>query len=588
QARAGKAGPVAVKCIDLEAMTPQERRMAEQEAQLLRRIRHPHIVRFLDLVLSGDRMHLVMELMEGDLQQAIQTRREPPLRRFAEAVLWKWLAQLSGALAFLHQAQIIHRDVKPANVFLSKESVVLGDFGIAKVASFASTQIGTPGYLAPEVWLGRRYGPKSDIFSLGCSCFEALRALELGDGGERKWNELTHASALRPAFEGPTAEARCRGPARGLRGLKPGAEPPGAPGSDRRIRIVFQRRVEVRAMLQKQPQRRPGASEVLSLARFLAEFCTQSYPEVASDALEETMGRKARRRACWVLGASLAVWQASPWGHPCTVICEKAAVGAGPISPKPRVRRSKEREVLDGGEVVPPKKGHKHETATLIYLHGCSCSASQYLEDGWELPWVGKDRCPNLRTVLPDAKVTRQPWGEEEPSWHAYVKQSSNKVGDYHTLRETRDRLAHIVYSEVDRLHGQGHRVFLGGASQGCTVALDTYLLQARKLLLGGFVGSVGFMPNDHQGFHGATRALEKLIADPEQRQRPIWLQCATDDSEMVPWRSAVKPSLLRAENRLPGLYVKEVRGRGHILDEWEGEFVRDFLERHGKSLEHP
>ncbi|CAJ1452805.1 unnamed protein product, partial [Effrenium voratum] len=548
QARAGKAGPVAVKCIDLEAMTPQERRMAEQEAQLLRRIRHPHIVRFLDLVLSGDRMHLVMELMEGDLQQAIQTRREPPLRRFAEAVLWKWLAQLSGALAFLHQAQIIHRDVKPANVFLSKESVVLGDFGIAKVASFASTQIGTPGYLAPEVWLGRRYGPKSDIFSLGCSCFEA--------------------SALRPAFEGPTAEVsrpcpRLEG-SEAWRGAAGGA--------------------------------RIGASEVLSLARFLAEFCTQSYPAkfqvfragpVASDALEETMGRKARRRACWVLGASLAVWQASPWGHPCTVICEKAAVGAGPISPKPRVRRSKEREVLDGGEVVPPKKGHKHE-ATLIYLHGCSCSASQYLEDGWELPWVGKDRCPNLRTVLPDAKVTRQPWGEEEPSWHAYVKQSSNKVGDYHTLRETRDRLAHIVYSEVDRLHGQGHRVFLGGASQGCTVALDTYLLQARKLLLGGFVGSVGFMPNDHQGFHGATRALEKLIADPEQRQRPIWLQCATDDSEMVPWRSAVKPSLLRAENRLPGLYVKEVRGRGHILDEWEGEFVRDFLERHGKSLEHP
>lgn len=225
------------------------------------------------------------------------------------------------------------------------------------------------------------------------------------------------------------------------------------------------------------------------------------------------------------------------------------------------------------------RKGHKHE-CTLIYLHGCSCRASQYLEDGWHLPWTGKDRWGGLRTVLPDAKVTMEPWGESERAWHAYVKRSSNRVGDYSTLQSTRERLAHIVYAEVERLGGRGDRVFLGGASQGCTVALDTYFLQARKLLLGGFVGSVGFIPNDHQGYHGATRALEKLIVDKEQRHRPIWLQCATDDHELVPWRSTVKPSLCRVEGRLPGIHVKEVKGRGHILDEWEGDFVRDFLEK--------
>lgn len=75
-------------------------------------------------------------------------------------------------------------------------------------------------------------------------------------------------------------------------------------------------------------------------------------------------------------------------------------------------------------QVVPPKPGHKHEQlgdkplqtqidsvtdlrCTLIYLHGCSCNARQYLEDGWELPWTGKERWPGLRTVLPDAKVMR-------------------------------------------------------------------------------------------------------------------------------------------------------------------------------------
>ncbi|CAK9070775.1 unnamed protein product [Durusdinium trenchii] len=284
------------------------------------------------------------------------------------------------------------------------------------------------------------------------------------------------------------------------------------------------------------------------------------------------------RRAVLLGGLGLAALQAADF-TPLTVL-------SGPIKSKkaarpPRQtsststssRKRDELSVLEGGEVVPPKAGHKHE-CTLIYLHGCSCNAAQYLEDGWELPWTGQDRWPGLRTVLPDAKVMRQPWGDLEPSWHAYV-------GDFSTLNQTRDRLAHIVYSEVERLHGEGHRVFLGGASQGCTVALDTYLLQARKLLLGGFVGSVGFLPTDRQGFRGATRALEKLINSHSQRHRPLWLQCATDDDELVPWRTDVKPSLHAATGRLPGLHVKEVTGRGHILDEWEGEFVRKFLEAH-------
>lgn len=52
------------------------------------------------------------------------------------------------------------------------------------------------------------------------------------------------------------------------------------------------------------------------------------------------------------------------------------------------------------------------------------------------------------------------------------VHPSSNKVGDFSTLEQTRRRLAQLVYREVERLHGSGQRVFLGGASQGCTVAL--------------------------------------------------------------------------------------------------------------------
>eukprot|EP00913_Durusdinium_trenchii_P011490 g10788.t1 len=299
----------------------------------------------------------------------------------------------------------------------------------------------------------------------------------------------------------------------------------------------------VREMLEKTPQRRPGASEVLARAKISARSLT------LVSAARVILVSPMVRRAVLLGGLGLAALQAADF-TPLTVL-------SGPIKSKkaarpPRQtsststssRKRDELSVLEGGEVVPPKAGHKHE------LLGAG------------------DRWPGLRTVLPDAKVMRQPWGDLEPSWHAYVRRSSNKVGDFSTLNQTRDRLAHIVYSEVERLHGEGHRVFLGGASQGCTVALDTYLLQARKLLLGGFVGSVGFLPTDRQGFRGATRALEKLINSHSQRHRPLWLQCATDDDELVPWRTDVKPSLHAATGRLPGLHVKEVTGRGHILDE--------------------
>lgn len=77
-------GFVAVKCIDL-AQRSKDSELATQEAWLLQRIRHPHIVRFLDLVVDKGQMRIVMQLMEGDLAQAITRRREMSLDGFPEA-----------------------------------------------------------------------------------------------------------------------------------------------------------------------------------------------------------------------------------------------------------------------------------------------------------------------------------------------------------------------------------------------------------------------------------------------------------------------------------------------------------------------
>jgi len=240
---------------------------------------------------------------------------------------------------------------------------------------------------------------------------------------------------------------------------------------------------------------------------------------------------------------------------------------------------------IKNAEVVRPLRGHPH-TCTVIYLHGYARFGRDYLEEGWCLPWMrGADRAPGLRAVFPNAGYLRQPWGEKEPSWYAYAEPNRNRVGDPATLAATRRRLAKIVRAEVARLGGAASRVFLGGLSQGCTVALDVYLrAQASDLGLGGFVGSVGFLPTDGCGFSGAGRAMQALAAHRAHAARPLWLQCATDDRQVVPWKSLVKPSLRRAEGRLLGLAVREVWGRGHNIDDWECHIINDFFKQYARD----
>lgn len=170
---------MALKVMDLSAMAKKERELAKQEAALLKRISHPHIVRFIDLLISGSQLCIVMELMDGDLQMRIR-RAQSSECSILEDDIWSWCLQVSSALSYLRKERILHRDVKPSNIFLNSSSrhAVLGDLGIAKVLSsaqiWAESRIGTPSYLAPEVWNGEPYNYAADIYSLGCSLFELM------------------------------------------------------------------------------------------------------------------------------------------------------------------------------------------------------------------------------------------------------------------------------------------------------------------------------------------------------------------------------------------------------------------------------
>ncbi len=202
-----------------------------QERNIVRLVSHPNVVSVHDLVIQGDRLAIVMELVDGgDLKAALAANRFSPVESI------DLIAQVALGLDAIHRAGIIHRDPKPANILLGStpEGPVpkLTDFGLARLLAGAegsmTTSVGTPLYMSPEIGSGAdRAGPWSDVYSVGAVLFEALTGS--------------------PMFEGVPAEvivAHINRPAPAIEGVPPEL-------SDL-----------VAEMLDKQPEARPDAAEV--------------------------------------------------------------------------------------------------------------------------------------------------------------------------------------------------------------------------------------------------------------------------------------------------------------------------------------
>ncbi|ROW16472.1 hypothetical protein VPNG_02773 [Cytospora leucostoma] len=211
-------------------MSQKEREQLHAEFTILSTLRHPNIVGYYsrEHLKSSQDLHIYMEYCgNGDLGRVIQELQAK--NQYAEeAFVWSIFSQLVTALYRCHYGidppevgknvmglgptarpktpaggmTILHRDLKPENIFLGEDnSVKLGDFGLSKVLTsqqFASTYVGTPFYMSPEICAAEMYTLKSDVWSLGCIIYELCTR-------EPPFNAKSHYQLVQKIKEGKIA-----------------------------------------------------------------------------------------------------------------------------------------------------------------------------------------------------------------------------------------------------------------------------------------------------------------------------------------------------------------------------------------------
>ena len=159
---------VAIKYINFYKMNEYERDKVLQEGQILFKVNHKNIITFENFFFNKSRAILIMEFAEGgDLDKKIKS--QILVGPFKEERIISWFLELCEVIKYLHQKYILHRDLKPLNLFLTIDNhIKVGDFGISKILTstndLTTTPVGTLIYMSPEVINEEKYSYNCDIW----------------------------------------------------------------------------------------------------------------------------------------------------------------------------------------------------------------------------------------------------------------------------------------------------------------------------------------------------------------------------------------------------------------------------------------
>ncbi len=186
---------VAIKVMPLHIAQREDlRQRFEREARVISSLNHPYICVLHDIGKQDGVDFMVLEHLEGETLEARVIRGPLPLDQ-----VFKYGAQIADALDRAHRSGVSHRDVKPSNIMLTRDGVKVLDFGLAKsmpktalsdqtltlAMTGEGTVLGTPQYMAPELFEGKEADARSDIFGFGCVLYQMVTGKRAFDGKTR-------------------------------------------------------------------------------------------------------------------------------------------------------------------------------------------------------------------------------------------------------------------------------------------------------------------------------------------------------------------------------------------------------------------
>ena len=167
-----------IKKIEILGLKEEEKNKIMNEAKILENINHKNIVKLIDYDQDNEYFNILMEYCKGnDLEKFIEIHKEKN-EKIKESIICNIVLGICLGLEEIHKKNIIHRDVKPANIIIDDNyQIKIVDFGVSKKIennNILTKYVGTSYYMAPEIIKGEKYNHKVDIWAFGCIIYELL------------------------------------------------------------------------------------------------------------------------------------------------------------------------------------------------------------------------------------------------------------------------------------------------------------------------------------------------------------------------------------------------------------------------------